>query len=204
MLRQIALFEGTDSAGNLGLWETDGSAAGTRELTGISGANTLGLDPLDLTVFNNKVLFNGADASGNGLWVTNGTAAGTRELTGISGANTSGLNPTGFTLFNGEVLFNGSDASGTAGLWLTNGTAAGTQEVTGISGTNALGLEPSNLTGISGASAGLNPSDLTVLATAVLFSGVDAGGNNGLWVTDGTAADTQELTGITDANTAGL
>jgi len=33
-----------------------------------------------------------------------------------------------------------------------------------------------------------------------LFRGVDANGQAGLWVTDGTAAGTHELTGISNAN----
>jgi ELWxxDGT repeat protein len=63
------------------LWVTNGTAAGTYELTNISGANSGGLYPFYFTVFNNEVLFRGADAAGNyGLWVTDGTAAGTYEL----------------------------------------------------------------------------------------------------------------------------
>jgi hypothetical protein len=56
----LALFEGLDSSGQHGLWVTNGRAAGTHELTGITGASpTLGLSPVDLTVFNGKVLFGG-------------------------------------------------------------------------------------------------------------------------------------------------
>ena len=55
------------------------------ELTGITAAATTGLDPTDMTVFNNEVLFNGVDAASlSGLWVTNGTVAGTQEL--VAGA----------------------------------------------------------------------------------------------------------------------
>src|SRR6516162_7273108 len=103
---------------------TNGTAAGTHELTNISGANSVGLHPIFLTVFNNEVLFNGFDAAGNfsfNLWVTDGTAAGTYEL------NSGGADP---TVFNNEVLFNGRDAAGHNGLWVTDGTAAGTFEIT--------------------------------------------------------------------------
>jgi ELWxxDGT repeat protein len=45
---------------------------------------------------------------------------------------------------------------------------------------------------------------MTVFNADVLFSGYDAAGDTGLWVTDGTAAETHELTGISGANAAGL
>jgi ELWxxDGT repeat protein len=82
------LFNGYDAAvnTNAGLWVTDGTAAGTYEVTGIGGAYARGIDPQVMTVLNGEVLFNGTDAAANlGLWVTDGTAAGTHELTGISG-----------------------------------------------------------------------------------------------------------------------
>jgi ELWxxDGT repeat protein len=195
------LFNGIDSAQLSGLWLTDGTAAGTHELTGINGANAgpstgavpPGLDPKDLTVFNNEVLFWGTDAADQmGLWVTNGTAAGTHELTGINGAYSGGLFGTNFfpyfTVFHNEVLFQGADANGQEGLWVTNGTAAGTHELTGIKGANPLG-------------AGLDPQGLTVLGNQVLFKGVDANGQIGLWETNGTSGGTHELTGISGAYT---
>ena len=146
------LFNATDASGQNGLWVTNGTAAGTHELTGIIGANSNGLAPYDLTVFNGEVLFNGTDASGqNGLWVTNGTAAATYELTGIIGVSANGLSPAELTVFNGEVLFNGTDASGQNGLWVTNGTAAGTYELTGISNANPnYGIAPSDIAFFTG------------------------------------------------------
>jgi hypothetical protein len=43
------LFNGLDSGGQFGLWETNGKAAGTHELAGIAGAASSGLAPFDLT-----------------------------------------------------------------------------------------------------------------------------------------------------------
>jgi hypothetical protein len=204
MIRQTVLFGGFDTSSLLGLWVTNGTAAGTRELTGISGTYTgsfIGFAPSDFTVFNGAVLFDGRDASGNiDLWMTNATAASTHELTGISGANASGLFPSplfpGFTVFNGEVLFEGTDASGNVDLWVTNGTAAGTSELTGISGAFQSGI-------LFDLPAPLPPS-FTVFNGEVLFEGTDASGHFGLWATDGTAAGTFELTGISGANSGGL
>jgi ELWxxDGT repeat protein len=86
----MVLFSGEQ--GNL--WETNGTAAGTIELTGISGASASGITPSNLTVFENEVLFSGMDTANNlGLWVTNGTSSGTYELTGIVGAASYGVDP---------------------------------------------------------------------------------------------------------------
>ena len=158
------LFTGTDTAGHLGLWVTNGTAGGTQELTGVGSASSTGLDPSDMTVFNNEVLFNGVDANGlSGLWATDGTVGGTQELVAGAGgaADPPGLNPTNITVYNGEVLFSGLDASGDMGLWVSNGTAAGTHELTGVTG-----ADPS----------GLAPSDLTVYNGEVLFRGLDQSG----------------------------
>src|SRR5262249_52966486 len=125
-----------------------------------------------------------------GLWVSDGTAAGTHELA-VSGANPIGLYPSDLTVFNGEVLFRGTDTSGITGLWVTDGTAAGTPGLAGISGAGP-------------AARGLSPSNMTVFNGEVLFNGTDASGQLGLWVTDGTAAGTHELTGISGAATPGL
>jgi ELWxxDGT repeat protein len=184
-----------------GLWVTNGTTAGTYELTNISVADSW-LGPL-LSVFNNEVPFSGVDAAGHhGLWVTNGTAAGTYELTNISGALSGAIFPQDLTVFNNEVLFNGIDAAYLRGLWVTNGTAAGTYELYQI--TN-ISQHPFLF--------GLDPSDLTVFNNEVLFSGFDATANTinfdgdyptGLWVTDGTTAGTYELTNISGAISDGL
>ena len=45
-----------------------------------------------------------------------------------------------------------------------------------------------------GASAsGLTPTDFTPANGKMLFNGIDASGNNTLWITDGTTAGTQEI-----------
>ncbi len=140
-------------AANMGLWVSDGTAAGTHELTGITGADPSGLAPSDLTVLNGEVLFRGLDQSGQAeLWITDGTVAGTHAVTGIAGASTTGigLDPSGFAVYDGEVLFSGFDSSGNQELWTTNGSAAGTTQIGPVSGTESMGLFPSDLTAIAG------------------------------------------------------
>jgi hypothetical protein len=70
MLRRTVLFEGTDASGHAGFWETNGTADGTYELTGVPNSV---FSPADFTVFNNEVLFQGQDTSLlYGIWETNG------------------------------------------------------------------------------------------------------------------------------------
>ena len=189
MSLKLVIFSGTGVSGSPSLWVTDGTDAGTYELTGIAGASTgsngdftFGFIPGGFASFKGSVLFNGYDSSGHqNLWVTNGTASGTHELTGINGASASGLNPLDITVFGNEVLFNGSNASGRQGLWVSDGTALGTHEVTGINGTST---------------SGIFPLAMTVLGNEVLFNGSDVHGQVGLWVTDGTTAGTKEISQI--------
>lgn len=195
------LFNGINAAGHYGLWITDATSAGTRELIGIPGANSGGVfgnfDP-GFTTFNGKSLFRGVDASGQqGLWVTDGTAAGTYELN-VSGAYAGGLFaglpdnvPPGFTVLNGKAVFQGHDASGNFGLWTTDGTGEGTHEITGIIGAYSGGL-------FGGPFAPPVP-DFTIFDNEISFTGTDTSGNFGLWITNGTAEGTYELAGFAGA-----
>jgi hypothetical protein len=247
------LFSGTDTAGNLSLWLTTGTAPSTVELTPITGASAQGIfdgvsDPDITGVSNGFDLFKGYDSSGKyGLWVTNGTAAGTEEVTGLTGANTNGifdgitdpdftnminvggsgegetlftgvdtsgladlwttsgklsvmgastltgLYPSDMTNFGNEVIFAGFDSSNDRNLWLTNGTGSGTTEITGVTGVGPNGLSPEDITTF------FNPS----IGDFALFAGSDSSNRVGLWLTTGTAAGTHEFA-ISGANTNGI
>jgi ELWxxDGT repeat protein len=76
------------------LWVTDGTIAGTKQLTTLGIPGAFGDYTLaDFTVVGNYALFEGNDASGHSqLWRTDGTLAGTAELN-IRNANSGGLQP---------------------------------------------------------------------------------------------------------------
>ena len=184
------------------LWLTDGTAAGTHELTGIIGAWSGGIEASNLTAYNGEIVFNGKNATfESGLWVTNGTSGGTHELTNIVGADsTDGIDPQFLTKFDGELIFEGRDENhfeyGAQNLWITNGTAAGTFELTGI----ANAWEPAYTSSTPITYIQLQPADLTAFGNIVLFNGTDFSGAFGLWVTNGTSAGTHEVTGIVGAD----
>jgi ELWxxDGT repeat protein len=221
------LFAAYDAQFNINLWETDGTAAGTSELS-VAGARPSGLFPTNFVGLGGKVLFDGYDANGQqNLWVTDGTASGTSELS-VAGAGAGGLGPLDFVAFGGKLLFFGYDAGApgsyayAGGLWVTDGTAVGTSEVFTLPGgglylrdltvlgsevlfegngnlwvTNGTAAGTSELAVAGAYSGGLNPLGLAVLGSKVLFSGADANAassfDRGLWVTDGTASGTSEI-----------
>lgn len=148
------LFSGRDASHYSGLWITDGTAAGTHELTTNTSAG-------NITVVAGKAFFVDGVSFFGDLWVTDGTAAGTRELSAVGGtltafgdevldsggpeqvdlfvsdgtpAGTTQLTWTGssaerFVALGNKVLFEASDASRKLGLWVTDGTSAGTVEI---------------------------------------------------------------------------
>jgi hypothetical protein len=193
VLGNKAIFEGKDASDHLNLWTTNGTAAGTSELT-IAGASTFGLlsdadesppDPY-FTVLGAKALFAGADRTNhNGLWVTDGTAAGTTELAGGDLFQFT-INPD-FTVLGSKMLFMGTERTATAfneNLWVTDGTAAGTSQLM-VADAYSLGLLAGDDT---------PDTHFITLGTKALFTGENASGHEGLWVSDGTTAGTSELT----------
>ena len=181
-------FAGTDSSGNVGLWKSDGTAAGTVELS-ISGAAAGGINPTSSNIvsFNGLTYFAGHDASGNiGLWVTDGSGGDTAELA-VSNSSTNGLAPVSLTVFNGSLYFGGTDASGNTSLWKSNGTGAGTTELS-ITGAASGGLDPISLN-----ASDYPNSQMAVFGNKLYFAGNGADGTTDLWSSDGTGAGTVQV-----------
>jgi ELWxxDGT repeat protein len=151
----------------------------------------------DFTLLGSNALFEGIDSSGHfSVWITNGTSSGTSELPvadGYSGNTIASQGPY-FTTFGSEAVFLALNASDVPTIGVTDGTAAGT---------SALTVPNAYAGGLFDWSTTANP-DFTALNGEVLFEGEDASGHLGLWVTNGTAFGTSELTGIANAYGGGL
>ncbi len=206
-----AIFGADDSTGDYGLWITDGTVAGTTEIGGLSNSaltgDTTGLgDALNQSVVADGILYFGNTVTYWGyLWESNGTSAGTFEIGGTHNAGitevdaVAGLQPENFVAMGTEAIFDGKDTTGNYGLWVTNGTAAGTVEIGGV-----------NNAGVTGAYAhglqiwvGVNIQYSVTFGNEVLFTADDANQAAGLWITNGTAAGTIELGGLSDAGISG-
>lgn len=123
----IGYFAGdiTNNSSN-GLWRTDGTAAGTYDIT----PPGMTLNPADITsVINYRTILVNHVADGKGaLWVPNGTAAGTYQIR-IAALGTSIDVPQNGVTTNGKAIFSATDGAGDVGVWATNGLAAGTTEL---------------------------------------------------------------------------
>jgi ELWxxDGT repeat protein len=112
MATNVLLFAGLDKNGDNNLWVTDGTAAGTSEISiaGVGSEGLFGLPPASPYFAGSpdgRVLFSGIDAKGDfNLWVTNGTAAGTSDIS-LATQDPGGLNPQFLTVFGSKVLFEG-------------------------------------------------------------------------------------------------
>ena len=177
-----ALFAGFDASGLVGLWVTNGTGGGTHEFS-VAGANsTVGLNPFNLTVFGNEVLFQGLGCgrrprSMGDQWHCCRNLGAVRFGHRIRPTNTILAR---VTVFGNEVLFQGDDASGDHNLWVTNGTGPGNLGAVRLRGRIFRRAEPLQFHRCRqrGAVRGRGYERPLVR----------------LWVTNGTAAGTSELT----------
>ena len=206
------IFNGTDSlvgANGDGLWLTDGTAGGTKEVGGVSpgsphpspftNGDPNGLSPGTIVSFGSKALFLGSDATGDTyLWVTDGTVGGTEEIGGLENGGIAdkavNLDPTNFAAFNNQILFDGYDSQGFQGLWISDGTTAGTMELGGF--VKNQGVAHSGL-------SNFDANDFITLGDKVLFNAEDAAGASALWISDGTGGGTGEIGGLSNAGVVG-
>ena len=171
------LFTANDPAHGTQLWETNGTAAGTAQLTNINDRATA-LNPTDLTAVGNTLYFVANDgADGDQLWRSDGTAAGTADGHHTATTAAVGVYPSDLTAVGGPLYFVGYDPQDRYQLFVSNGTAAGTDMVADING-----------------GRGTQLSNLTAAGNDIYFQADDATYGYQLWVSDGTAAGTVRLT----------
>ncbi|MCW1883971.1 hypothetical protein OKA04_04475 [Luteolibacter flavescens] len=208
------IFAANDGKTGYELWESDGTAAGTRLLKDIvSGA--AGSYPSGPVGAGNHMYFKTSNSSGSplGIWKTDGTAAGTTKMSNM------GTNPLLFGSVGNTLYFYNTTVESGFELWKTDGTAAGTMIVSDLTpGTASSSLTAgigvgsyyyfvSHVRGVSvslwrtdGTSAGTTLikslpngsgfSGFTVVGNDLYFGASDGIHGHELWKSDGTAAGT--------------
>lgn len=157
------------------LWVSDGTAAGTSRLTDVNPGPANGR-PEDITAWRGVVFFSAEEPStGRELYVSDGTVAGTQRLLDINpGAASS--NPEEFVAAGDWVYFVATRPTTGREVWRTDGTAAGTALVNDTFPHNSFGAD-----------------GLCALGDRVLFHEASGAGRGRLFVSDGTAAGTIDL-----------
>ncbi|MCC6796743.1 MAG: hypothetical protein IT366_16615 [Candidatus Hydrogenedentes bacterium] len=166
------LFFSADDGSGQEPWVSDGTPAGTFELSNIQTGGTSS-NPNGFTEVNGQVFFAADGSNGIELYVTDGTGAGTQLVENINaGGNDS--SPSNLTAFGNLLFFTASDGSGQE-PWISDGTTGGTFELRDIRA------------GATGSSVG----NIVVTTDFVYFT-ADDNGTNGVewWRTDGTTAGT--------------
>jgi ELWxxDGT repeat protein len=118
--RGTVFFVMDDGTSGEELWQTDGTAAGTRLVKDINPGGA-GSDPSGLVAVGNTLYFFATDGSGTELWKSDGSDTGTVPLKTVGGADPVVV---GSTLY-----FLVSDPTSGVALWASDGTGHGTAPV---------------------------------------------------------------------------
>jgi ELWxxDGT repeat protein len=191
-------FNGYNENLDRNLWTSNGTTAGTHEITG-SPAN-----PTDMAVYNGALYMNAEGGDGESDFISyNGSSF--KEIQ-------AGLDPTDITAaaygdhYGYYSSFGGLLPSGPPTELFMNGIEGGKSDLFVYNGSGS----PTEINAAKAGSAGLNPQDITAMSSswllgsyvledyqdnAAYFSGVDNTGKRGLWVSQGTAATTTEIAG---------
>lgn len=177
-------FTAQDETHGFEPWVSDGTAAGTQLVKEIE-AGTNGFGPEATVALNGRAFFSAQkdDTSYRELWVSDGTPGGTYQVKEI---NTSGgSNPDFLVAFDGRVFFQAEGDQGGMELWVSDGTAAGTYLFKDLyPGTYQQYGQTYDHDGDPGP---------FVVAGANLFFPARNGGDEELWVSDGTPGGTRQV-----------
>lgn len=184
-------FRANDGVRGAELWKSDGLAANTAIVADINPGSASS-NPNNLTVLSSFVFFSATDAqSGIELWKSDGTTSGTTLVEDIQpgSGNSSCSN---FVVSGLNLFFTANDGTSGLEVWTSRAPwiAATTSLVKDINSGAGHGIPPA----VSLVSAKLlYPAADNV---RVLFAGTNGSQGSELWVTDGTAAGTQQLADV--------
>lgn len=170
-------FVGFDAGqGGDQLWTTDGTAAGTHVVSVPGLLVHGGAGPI--AAAGRSLYFVGeVAATGTELWKTDGTAAGTTIVKDINPRAGLPSNPASLMAMGSRLMFSADDGVHGTELWVSDGTAAGTTMVQDS---------------VAGR-VGVSPTGMVAVGCEVYYAAdvpVSPGGDQELWVSDGTAAGT--------------
>jgi ELWxxDGT repeat protein len=181
MLGDTLYFAAEDAPGNLELWKSNGTSAGTTRVADILPGE-IGSSPELLTAWNDRLVFRAIQPStGNEPWISDGTVQGTSILSNIH-ANPfmGGASPKeGLWMKIGGkpvYFFGATDGMHGFELWRTDGTREGTRMVKDVA---------------PGFDSGIGVTyELEAMGGLLYFIGYDPEYGENIWRSDGTEQGT--------------
>ena len=168
-----ALFK-SSRLGDMTLWSTDGTAAGTKSLGSVGYDR--GISRNDIKTSHGIAYFTGVDAEhGVELWRSDGTKAGTRILADLAAGPVSSY-PHSLIVVGGELYFIANDGISGEELWKVDPVSS----------------EPVLVRDVAPGSESAVPGELVNLNGTLVFT-ADGPSGRSLWISDGTEAGTELL-----------
>lgn len=144
VLNNVMYFNAASTEQLIALWRSDGTEAGTRQVTSTQ-PGTGGIAPSLMSAQAGKLYMSYKDGAENSEpWCHDPATNTTVKLKEIRPGTTQGSDPKEFTAFKNRVIFSADDGNGRE-LWITNGTAAGTtlfKDLNTIGGSDPILLTP--------------------------------------------------------------
>ena len=170
------LFNAKDATHGHELWESDGTAAGTKRLKDIHAGNLDG-NPEDLMISNGKLYFFATDGGhGIELWESDGTSAGTKMAYDLFPGTSNGVEPTDIVSFSNKIYYCGRT------------TNASGFDLYAFDGTSSTLVKDIN----TNTSASSHIDYFTIAGNKLYFKARDLTNKFDVWVTDGTTAGTKK------------
>ncbi|AXG72247.1 ELWxxDGT repeat protein [Kordia sp. SMS9] len=155
------------------LWGSDGSSAGTFQLSTVRDTNSSGIEENFISINNMTILTGENDVYGNELWSTDGTIGGTSFFADMNYSDSSF--PSKFTDINGNLFFRARGVESGNQLFKSDGTVSGTQLVKDINpGGNCID----------------DLSEMKEINGTLFFSAINGVNGYELWKSDGTESGT--------------
>ncbi len=173
----LAFFSTATLAGELSVWRTDGTPAGTVRLREL---RTLSADPIGVDLGGRLLFFADDEHHGVEPWRSDGTADGTVQIADINPGPDGSAARSLLARWRDRAFFAADDGQHGSELWSTDGTQPGTVLVGD--------LNPGP--------AGSELDALTATADELFFVATDGSSGRELWVSDGTDGGTKRVADI--------
>ena len=170
-------FKGNDGASGLEVWKSDGSGAGTIQISDIRQ----GTNDARITQFasvGTTLFFPARNGAVQTLWMSDGTESGTMMVSEIVLGGDAKV--TSLIAVGSSVFFSADDGTTGAELWTSDGTAVGTFRVSDI----------------NPGPSGSTPLMLGSIGNLLIFSADDGATGRELWMSDGTELGTASVMDI--------